>query len=219
VTSFTLQELAPGTSSSLDGGLAHARNLPKSIDSSKISLQSCQVRVFEGFIFINLTPEGEALVPDFDSMAEPLRPWIAQADPRHTKIAHVESFHSNANWKATHENYFECYHCPGAHPEWMKAQLHAQRDAIGTPQAIESFEKRNRVWESKARELGHMAGSMNENVGLPGTENLCAQMFFAGRMLTNDNARDLYNSLTPDGSEMPTKLLGSYKEDDEGQVD
>ena len=44
-------------------------------------------------------------------------------------------------------------------------------------------------------------------------------MIFAERMLVNDDAKDLYNSLTPDGAKMPTKLLGTYKEDDEGQVD
>jgi len=203
----------------LDGSLAHARAVAEGTDISKLSLHSCQVRVFEGFIFINLTAEGKGLVPDFDSIAAQLRPWIAQADLRHTKIAHVESFRTKANWKAAHENYFECYHCPTAHLEWNKAQLHALRDGVGTPEAIEAFEKSNRVWESKAIELGHMAGHMNENIGLPDAENYCAQMFFAERMLVNDNAKDLYNSLTPEGSEMPTKLLGSYKEDDEGQVD
>ena len=203
----------------LDGSLFHARAMSKDIDRSKLALHSCQVRVFEGLIFINLTAEGKGLVADFDAIAAQLRPWLAQADLRHTKIACTETFRSKANWKAAHENYFECYHCPHAHPEWSKAQLHYLRDGVGTQSAIEKFEGRNQLWAARAKKLGHMSGAMDSKVGLSDAENYCAQMVFAERMLVNDDAKNLYNSLTPKGSKMPTKLLGSYQADDEGQVD
>ena len=205
----------------LDGSLAHARGMPESVDLSKLSLRSCQVRVFEGLIFINLTLEGQGRVPDFESLTEPLRPWVAQADLRHTKIAHVESFRSPVNWKVALENYFECYHCPSSHPEWCKVQLHALRDAIGTEKAIDTFAERNEIWEAKAKALGHMAGSMSaDNVDLPDDESCYnAQISFAERMLVNENTESLYASLTPNGADMPSKLLGTYQADDEGQVD
>lgn len=203
----------------LDGSLDFARAMSKDMDRSKLSLHSCQVRLFEGLIFINLTAEGKGLVPDFDTIVTPLRQWLAQADLRHTKIAHVKNFHSKANWKSTHENYFECYHCPSAHPEWSKAQLHSLRDGVGTPQAVESFEKRNEVWESKAKALGHKTGQMPIEDALSDDENYHTQMIFAERMLVNDDARNLYNSLIPNGTNMPSRLLGTYKSDDEGQVD
>lgn len=203
----------------IDGSLSYARAMSEDVDRSKLALRSCQVRVFEGLIFINLTAEGTGAVPDFDSIVEPLRPWLAHADLRHTKIAHVEDFRSKANWKAAHENYFECYHCPGVHPEWMKAQLHALRDGVGTESGIEKFENVNRLWEAKAKGLGHMVGNMDNSRDHSDAENYCTQMVFAERMLVNVDAKDLYNSLTPDGANMPTKLLGTYKEDDDGQVD
>lgn len=206
----------------LDGSLAHARGMPEGVDLSKLSLRSCQVRVFEGLIFINLTPEGQGTVPDFASLTEPLRPWVEQADLRHTKIAHVESFRSPVNWKIAFENYFECYHCPASHPEWCKVQLHALRDAVGTDKAIESFAKRNQLWEARAKELGHMAGALPGGGSLqPKDAESCynAQVYYAERMLVNEDMRDLYGSLTPNGADMPSKLLGSYKADDDGQVD
>ena len=204
----------------LDGSLAHARELPESVDKSKLSLQPCQVRVFEGLIFINLTAEGKGRVPDFASLVEPLRPWVEQADLRHTKIAHVESYRSQVNWKVALENYFECYHCLASHPEWCKIQLHALRDAVGTESAIETFEKKNEQWEVRARELGHMAGKMAGNFDFPDPESCYdAQIPYAERMMVNDNSGDLYSSLTPNGADMPSKLLGSYKADDEGQTD
>jgi phenylpropionate dioxygenase-like ring-hydroxylating dioxygenase large terminal subunit len=91
---------------------------------------------------------------------------------------------------------------------------------VGTDAAIQTFEKRNELWAAKARELGHMAGATPEDYDLPDMESCYnAQFAYAERMLTNDEIGSLYNSLTPGGKEMPSKLLGSYKADDEGQVD
>ncbi|MEE9231245.1 MAG: aromatic ring-hydroxylating dioxygenase subunit alpha [Acidobacteriota bacterium] len=200
----------------LDGSLARARGMAPDFDASKFSLRSCQVRVFEGLIFVNLTCEGAGGIPDFDSIADALRPWVEQADLRHTRIAHIESFRAPVNWKIALENYMECYHCPTAHPEWCQVQLHALRDAVGTPQAIETFEKRNAAWEKRARSLGHQAGSEGGNFGLPDAENYCAQGYFAERMLINDD--DEVASLMRGGG-TPKKLLGRYAADDGGQVD
>jgi Rieske 2Fe-2S family protein len=205
----------------LDGRLANARAMGESVDKTKLSLRSCQVRVFEGLIFINLTAEGEGTLPNFTALTDPLRPWVEQADLRHTKIAHVESFRSPVNWKVAFENYFECYHCVASHPEWCKVQLHTLRDAVGTDAAVDTFAKRNKLWEAKAKELGQKTGLLGDgNIPIPDPESCYnAQYAYAERMTVNDNSERLYSSLTPNGADMPSKLLGTYRADDEGQAD
>ncbi|MCH7599023.1 MAG: aromatic ring-hydroxylating dioxygenase subunit alpha [Myxococcales bacterium] len=203
----------------LDGSLAYARGMAKDFDPAEAGLRACQVRVFEGLIFINLTAEGKGRVPDFDAIARKVLPWIEQADLRHTKIIHTQSFRAPVNWKVALENFSECYHCPTGHPEWCKAQLHALRDAVGTPGAIAKFEKRNEQWQTRARKLGHKAGNIRGNVGLPDEENYYAQAYAAERMLIDDDAMKLYASLNTNGGIGSSKLLGSYNADDDGQVD
>ena len=203
----------------LDGSLAYARGMAEDFDPAEAGLRACQVRVFEGLIFINLTAEGAGRVPDFDAIARELRPWVEQADLRHTKIIHTQSFRAPVNWKVALENFSECYHCPTVHPEWCKAQLHALRDAVGTPHAIEKFEKSNEQWEARARKLGHKAGNIRGNIGLPDEENYYAQAYAAERMLIDDDAMELYASLNTNGGIGSSKLLGSYNADDDGQVD
>ena len=36
------------------------------------------------------------------------------------RVAHTETYEVDANWKFIAENYSECYHCPGIHPQLNK---------------------------------------------------------------------------------------------------
>jgi Rieske 2Fe-2S family protein len=203
----------------LDGSLAAARAMPPDFNPAEFSLKSCQVRLFEGLIFINLTPVGAGLVPDFDEVAAGLLPWLKQADLRHTKIAAHENYRSSVNWKIALENYFECYHCVTSHPEFCKIQLHALRDAVATEKSKATFEDHNAAWAAQAQALGHINGGYTRgNMGLPDADNYNAQAYYAERMLIHHDLDGAYDSLNPE-LQRPTKLLGSYQADDQGQVD
>ena len=202
----------------LNGRLAHARAMPVDFEYSQFGLNSCQVRLFEGMIFINLTPLGKGSVPDFDAIAAELRPWVEQADLRRTKIAYHDVIRSPVNWKVAVENYFECYHCITAHPELCKIQMYALRDAIATERAKVTFNEKNGEWQERATELGHMTGGMAHYWSKAKDEALTKQIYYAERMLIHHDMDAAYQKV---GQKTPklTKLLGSYAEDDQGHVD
>lgn len=202
----------------LDGTLANARAMPEGFDASQFGLKACQVRVFEGLIFVNLTPEGEP-VPDFDEITANLLPWIERADLRNSKILDHQTYRVPVNWKITLENYFECYHCVTSHPEFCKIQLHSLRDAVGTTKATDKFARHNAEWEARAKALGHKTGSTRGNVGLPDAENYHSQGYYAERMLVHHDLEQAYAKIKPELGNMPKKVMGTYKEDDGGQVD
>jgi Rieske 2Fe-2S family protein len=113
----------------LDGHLVatpHMANTP-GFDKSAISLYPVGVECWGGFIFLHLTP-AEA------------RPFSAQMGeiPERTqrypladlRIGHSITYSVAANWKAICENYNECYHCGGVHPE-LCSVVPAFREAGG----------------------------------------------------------------------------------------
>jgi glycine betaine catabolism A len=118
----------------LDGrliGAPHMDDVP-GFDKSDFSLHAVNLGLWEGFIFINLN-DGEARLRseaparqrsgDFIS----LKRWFA---PLNGKFSHWNmsilrpakrvEYDVRANWKLMFENYSECYHCPGVHPQLQK---------------------------------------------------------------------------------------------------
>ena len=49
-----------------------------------------------------------------------LGPHLARFDFGDLRVAHTETYEVDANWKFIGENYSECYHCPGIHPQLNK---------------------------------------------------------------------------------------------------
>jgi len=206
----------------IDGSLANARAVSADFDKANFSLRSCQVRILEGLIFINLTAQEDAAakdVPDFDEITANLRPWIERANLRHTKIIDHKLYPSHVNWKIAIENYFECYHCITSHPELCKVQLHTLRDAHVTEKAHKEFDGHNKDWEKQAQALGHKFGSEQWGDSLPDGDNYRSQMHYAERMLVHHDLESAYEQLPGGGAVGSTKLLGSYAADDKGQVD
>ena len=74
------------------------------------------VETWQGFVFVNL-----------DASAMPLREWLGDLVPHldrfdfgALRVVHTETYEVDANWKFLAENYSECYHCPGIHPQLNK---------------------------------------------------------------------------------------------------
>jgi len=102
----------------LDGrliGAPHMDEVP-GFDKADYSLRAVNLALWGGFIFINL-----------DENAMPLEEWFA---PLNGKFSHWNmsilqpakriEYDVQANWKLMFENYSECYHCPGVHPQLQK---------------------------------------------------------------------------------------------------
>ena len=110
----------------LDGrliGAPHMDEVP-GFDKTDYSLRAVNLEIWEGFIFVNLAnEEAGANGSGYKSLEE----WFA---PLNGKFSHWNmsilrpakrvEYDVRANWKLMFENYSECYHCPGVHPQLQK---------------------------------------------------------------------------------------------------
>jgi glycine betaine catabolism A len=100
----------------LDGRLIAAPHLSAEagFDKSLFSLYPVGLECWGGFVFLNLTPAKAApLAAQLGAIPE----RIARYPLSELRIGHTIRYAVGANWKVICENYNECYHCAGVHPE------------------------------------------------------------------------------------------------------
>jgi Rieske 2Fe-2S family protein len=108
----------------LDGSLQQAPRMPEDFRREAFPLNPVRLGVRAGFVFVNL-----------DESAEPLESWLA--DLPDLSRFHLEDLRCGkrmeyevaANWKLICENYSECYHCPGVHPQLFRISDFINRSA------------------------------------------------------------------------------------------
>jgi glycine betaine catabolism A len=107
----------------LDGTLRTAPYLDESAGMRKdeLSLHPVGVDSWGGFFFLHLTPR------EADARGHTLHSQIGTAAARLANYPLVDlrrvkriTYEIDANWKVMLENYNECYHCAGVHPELCK---------------------------------------------------------------------------------------------------
>ena len=81
-------------------------------DKASISLYPVAVDTWGGFVFLHLTPEDAQPLELGEIAARSVRYPLESL-----RIGHSIRYQVAANWKAICENYNECYHCGGVHPE------------------------------------------------------------------------------------------------------
>jgi Rieske 2Fe-2S family protein len=102
----------------LDGrliGAPHMDDVP-GFDKADYSLHAASLALWEGFIFVNLADSPASLEQWFAPLAGKFSRWNLAA----LRSAKRIEYDVQANWKLIFENYSECYHCPGVHPELSK---------------------------------------------------------------------------------------------------
>jgi Rieske 2Fe-2S family protein len=98
----------------LDGELARIPSLgrPHHVKPGEASLYAVPVRVWRGFVYVNLGDPARGLSDNFNANAEQFVNWpledLVLGRQRVTRL--------RCNWKVFWENYNECLHCPGVHP-------------------------------------------------------------------------------------------------------
>lgn len=104
-----------------NGNLLNARMMPGDFCREAYNLRPVQVKTVEGLIFISLatTP------PDFSPVEKSLAPFLEPYAIAKAKVACIKNYTLNANWKLVAENFRECYHCGGTHPEYCSAVIGA----------------------------------------------------------------------------------------------
>ena len=126
---------------SLDGDLTHTPwRLPASdFDASDYSLYQVSVGEWAGFLFLNLEQQPHLV------LEEAISSWpglFSGWDFATSGTGHKQSWTINCNWKVFWENFSECYHCPGIHPELSRLSKHfgtgtisPSDDPTGNPQS------------------------------------------------------------------------------------
>ncbi len=104
-----------------DGTLLNARMMPDDFCKGDYNLHSVNVQVAEGLIFISLA----TAAPDFTNIRKSLAPYLKPFKIDNAKVACIKNYTLHANWKLVAENFRECYHCGGAHPEYCSAVIGA----------------------------------------------------------------------------------------------
>ena len=194
---------------SLDGELIAAPLMPADFSKKENGLHVCHVRVFHGFIFINLC---RSTPVDFDATFADLAPYLDFHGFAEAKIAHRLSYPTAANWKLVVENFVECYHCAPAHPEFCS--MHPPEALIafgagpssGPAEAVAKYQPVVAAWEKHAAALGRPIGTVDDG---PESSHL--------RLLLQRNIREGYDSETQDGRPAST-LMGKRRGFDQGRM-
>jgi glycine betaine catabolism A len=102
----------------LDGRLMGAPHMDEvsGFDKADYSLRAVNLALWEGFVFVNLGDSPPPVTKWFKPLAGKFSRWNLSALHSAKRI----EYDVRANWKLIFENYSECYHCLGVHPELSK---------------------------------------------------------------------------------------------------
>ena len=134
----------------LDGRLLGAPHMDDVLGFNKAdySLRPVNVALWEGFIFVNLAEAGAltSILSQRERRKQDgfvsLEDWFATLAGKFARwnlpslrSARRIEYDVRANWKLIFQNYSECYHCLGVHPELSKISPHdsAENDLIEGP--------------------------------------------------------------------------------------
>jgi Rieske 2Fe-2S family protein len=111
-----------------DGALRSAPHTEtiEDFDPRCYGLKAVRTAVVEGLVMIDLS--GSAPSPD-EHVGE-LASHLARYRLNELQRAQRITYEVNANWKAIAENYSECLHCPGVHPELNQLSHYLSGDTI-----------------------------------------------------------------------------------------
>jgi Rieske 2Fe-2S family protein len=193
----------------LDGALLTARLMPVDFEKEANGLHRCHVRVFHGFIFLNLSDQEPV---DFDATFGDLAPYLDFHGFADAKIAYARSYPTDANWKLVVENFVECYHCAPSHPEFVS--MHPPQALVafgagpssGPADAVDEYLPTLRAWEERAGALGRPIGTVDDG---PESSHL--------RLLLQRTIREGYESETQDGRPA-SSLMGKRVAFDQGRM-
>ena len=99
----------------LDGTLVRAKHTEdlEEFSLADYSLAPIRLETWQGFVFLNLNPRADSLVDQLGDLVD----HVARFDFGTLRPARTIEYEVAANWKFIAENYSECYHCPGLHPQ------------------------------------------------------------------------------------------------------
>ena len=122
-------------------------------DASCMGLLPVDLTVVEGLVLVDLSGEAGPPKAHIGDLAEKLAHYRLSELNRGAKVV----YEVNANWKTIVENYSECLHCPGVHPELNRLSHYLSGETI----------KGEGAWCGGSMELSEGAETMARNGGAP----------------------------------------------------
>jgi len=103
----------------LDGRVRNAPFLGEAdhFDPTEFGLHPVALDTWGGWLFVNLSPERVAAGHTLETQLAGIPGRIARYPLARLRTARRIVYDVRANWKVIVENYNECYHCSGVHPE------------------------------------------------------------------------------------------------------
>jgi Rieske 2Fe-2S family protein len=125
----------------LDGTLVRAKHTEDLDDFTfeGFGLGPISLETWQGFVVLNLDPQATPLADQLGDLV----PHLARFDFASLRPARHLEYDVAANWKFIAENYSECYHCPGLHPQLNKL----------TPYDLGGDYEPNGAWQGGWQEL------------------------------------------------------------------
>lgn len=114
----------------LDGRLHKPRHtdMLENFDLDEWGLVPVGLGLWQGFVFLNVSGQAPPLLEYLADMPD----WFGRFDLAGLRRAGQIDYDVKANWKAIIENYSECYHCPGVHPQLNRITPYNLGDWIPT---------------------------------------------------------------------------------------
>ena len=167
----------------LDGTLVRAKHTDDLDDFAfeDYGLAGVRLDTWQGFVFLNLDP---AAAPLRDQLGDLVEHWDRFDFATLRRAKRIE-YDVRANWKFIAENYSECYHCPGVHPQLNKL----------TPYDLGGDFDPNGAWQGGWMELVDSAETMSldaSGVGADGATHGSAHGRPSMRGITPRDERCVY---------------------------
>jgi Rieske 2Fe-2S family protein len=111
-------------------------DLPADFRRENYPLYAAHLDTWGGFLFVNLSDKPATTLQSFlGDEAENVRRWpLADLVSVHREVSTLA-----CNWKIFWENYSECYHCPGIHPELCRVVPLYREGLIGHARVAPGF--------------------------------------------------------------------------------
>jgi Rieske 2Fe-2S family protein len=158
----------------LDGQLVGTRYQLKCDDFDKkdYTLFNVGVEEWGGCIFVNLRPEESPPLREIleeELFISDMKNWPLQA----LRAAYHSTMILECNWKVFQENFAECFHCPGVHPEFCDiVPLYGKGLVEGDEEALKNHKSNPGNLPDSGFRSGAVTWSMDGQSNIPPFPNL-----------------------------------------------
>jgi phenylpropionate dioxygenase-like ring-hydroxylating dioxygenase large terminal subunit len=188
------------------GDLLSCYGMQDDIDKDKLGLQTVQVEICGGLIFVSFSMSP----PPFEPARQIMAPFARPQGFERAKVAKMIDYEIHANWKLVWENNRECYHCNVNHPQYIKSNFdiyeNGQSSARIQQRLTKALARSEAAWQAEGVAISHRQGGL---AAFPDADNDI--WYSANRTVLTEG----YESESMDGQRV-APFMGEYRNVDVG---